>query len=307
MPQAAFVTDPCLSTGTNLPAAGNALAFTIIVATYNDWAPLNEFLSSLAQQTITSRFDVILVDDGSSETAPEFISNWKAHFPLTIIRRPHAGISAARNLGTLSSSASVLLFADADCKLDPDCLKVLEKAIHALPEQHFFQLHLSGDCSRGLVGRAEQLRLMTLQNHFLRPDGSIRYLNTAGFAVRRGKVDIVAGLFDPLAIRAEDTLLLANLIQRGELPFFVPGAVVQHIVSLPLAGYLRKAMRSARLEARTFDIISSAGVKIRVSHRERLRMLWSAWKFSQDQAIGRPAWFVLLARQVLHSLARFRH
>jgi hypothetical protein len=29
------------------------------------------------------------------------------------------------------------------------------------------------------------------------------------------------GLFDPSALRAEDTLLLASLMQRGELPFFV--------------------------------------------------------------------------------------
>ena len=288
-------------------SAESCLDFTIIVATHDDWTPLEEFLSSLAQQTITSNFDVVLVDDGSREAAPEFISKWKTHFPLTIIRQPHAGISAARNRGTESSTGSVLVFADADCRLDRDCLRVLERTIHASPAQPCFQLHLAGDCSRGVVGKAEQLRLMTLQKHFLRPDGSIRYLNTAGFAVRRGKVDIDAGLFDPVAIRAEDTLLLANLIQRGELPFFAPGAIVRHIVSLSLAAYLRKAMRSARLEARTFDIISSAGVDIRVSHRERLSMLWSAWRFSQDPAIGRPAWFVLLARQVLHWIAGFCH
>ncbi len=288
-------------------SAGNCLDFTIIVATHDDWAPLEEFLSSLAQQTITSNFDVVLVDDGSREAAPEFISKWKTHFPLTIIRQPHAGISAARNRGTQSSTGSVLVFADADCRLDRDCLRALERTINASPAQHCFQLHLAGDCSQGVVGKAEQLRLMTLQKHFLRSDGSIRYLNTAGFAVRRGKVDIDAGLFDPVAIRAEDTLLLANLIQRGELPFFAPGAIVQHIVSLSLVAYLRKAMRSARLEARTFDIISSAGVDIRVSHRERLNMLWSAWRFSQDTAIGRPAWFVLLARQVLHWIAGFCH
>ena len=302
------MTDPSLSTqfhGANLPAAGSSPAFTIVVAAYNDWAPLKEFLSSLAQQTITSSFDVIVVDDGSNDAAPEFIASWKTHFPLTIIRQPHAGIAAARNRGTQSSSASVLVFADADCRLDRDCLRVLEKTISTLPEQHFFQLHLVGDCTSGLVGQAEQLRLMTLQNHFLRPDGSIRYLNTAGFAVRRRKVDIEAGLFDPVAIRAEDTLLLANLIKRGELPFFVPDAIVQHIVSLSLVAYLRKVMRSARLEARAFDIISSAGVKIRVSHRQRLNMLSSAWKFSQDPSIGRPAWFVLLARQVLHLIAGY--
>ena len=302
------MTDPSLSTQfhtANPSAAAHCISFTIIVAAYNDWAALEELLHSLAQQTITSTFDVIVVDDGSSETAPEFVSSWKTQFPLTIIRQLHAGISAARNRGTQTSEGSVLVFADADCRLDRDCLTVLERTINTLPEQHFFQLHLVGDCSNGSVGKAEHLRLMTVQNHFLRPEGSIRYLNTAGFAVRRGKVDIEAGLFDPAVIRAEDSLLLANLIKGGNLPFFVPGAIVQHSVPLSLVAYLCKAMRSARLEARTFDIISSTGVKIRVSLRERIGMLWSAWKSSQDRAIGRPAWFVLLARQVLHWIARF--
>jgi len=299
IPQASGMTDSSLS------APRNNLDFSIIVATHNDWAPLEKFLSSLAEQANPSSFDVIVVDDGSTDAAPEFISKWKTQFPLTIIRQPHAGISAARNRGTQNSRGSVLVFADADCRLDRDCLRVLERTINALPEKHYFQLHMVGDCSSGSVGRAEQLRLMTLQTYFLRPDGSIRYLNTAGFAVRRANVQVDAGLFDPVAVRAEDTLLLANLIKRGELPFFVSGAIVQHNVSLSLVAYLRKAIRSAHLEAKTFDVISTAGVKIRVSHRERLSMLWSAWKFSQDRAIRRPAWFVLLARQVLRLIAGF--
>ena len=47
----------------------------------------------------------------------------------------------------------------------------------------------------------------------LQPDGRIRYLNTAGFAIRRTAVNVEEGLFDPVAIRAEDTLLLANLMK----------------------------------------------------------------------------------------------
>jgi len=303
------VTDSSVSTqlDAGLSSAGSSLDFSIIVAVYNDWAPLRECLRSLAQQMATASFDVIIVDDGSREAAPEYISNWKSHYSLTIIRQAHAGISAARNRGIQASKAPVLVFVDADCRLDLDCLRVLSRTVGASPEQDVFQLHLVGDCANGSVGKAEQLRLMTLQNHLLQPSGVIRYLNTAGFAIRRHKVDIEAGLFDPIAIRAEDTLLLANLIRSGELPLFVPGAIVQHAVSLPLLAYLRKAMRSAYLEGRTFDIISSTGLGIRVSHRERLNMLRVAWQFSADGNIGRLAWFILVARQALHWIATFSY
>ncbi|MGO9434929.1 MAG: hypothetical protein ACLP00_11665, partial [Terracidiphilus sp.] len=68
------------------------------------------------------------------------------------------------------------------------------------------------------------LRLTTFQSLMLQPDDRIRYLNTAGFAIRRARLGIETDVFDPVALRAEDTLLLANLMQVGELPLFVPEA-----------------------------------------------------------------------------------
>jgi hypothetical protein len=169
------------------------------------------------------------------------------------------------------------------------------------PQHAGFQLHITGDSS-GLVGRSEELRLETLQNHLRQPDGCIRYLNTSGFAIRREGVDIERGLFDPAVVRAEDTLLLANLITDGKLPLFVDTATVRHAIPLSLAALLKKDMRSAYLETATFDRIAAMGVKIRTSHRERLGMLAKMWKMSGGRSIGRLAWFVALTRTALARL-----
>jgi hypothetical protein len=127
-------------------------------------------------------------------------------------------------------------------------------------------------------------------------------LNTAGFAIRRSRVDIKRGIFDPAALRAEDTLLLSELMQARELPLFVHDAIVQHATRLSLIASLRKSMRSAYLEGRTYEIIATKGVRIRVSHRERLSMLWSMWKNSGERSIGRSAWFVVAIRQTLQRI-----
>jgi len=288
------------------PISNTRPLFSIVIPVFNDWALLDRCLQSVAQQKNGACFEVVIVDDGSSEPVPDFIRRWNGNCPLTIIRESHAGISAARNRGVQSSRGAVLVFVDADCTLQADCLAALGAAVAEFPRHICFQLHLVGDCSR-LVGRAEELRLASLQDHMLQPDGRIRYLNTSGFAIRRAAVDTDNGVFDPLALRAEDTLLLATLMQRGELPFFVPKAVVQHAIPLSLMECLRKDLRSVYLVEKTYDTIASMGVSFRLSHRERLSMLWSMWKISGRESIGRSAWFVVTVRRALHFIASFAH
>jgi glycosyltransferase involved in cell wall biosynthesis len=272
--------------------------FSLIIAVYNDWAMLQGCLQSLARQTDGPSFEVIIVDDGSTVPAPEFVRNSSFSFPLTLLPQLHTGIPSARNTGIRTSNGAVLLFVDADCRLDENCLTALSSAIVSSPQHNCFQLRLVGNCSN-LVGRAEELRLITLQQHMRQPDGQIRYLNTAGFAIRRTRANIEAGVFDPAALRAEDTLLLADLMQAGELPLFVPDAIVEHYIPLSLVGCFRKDVRSAYLEGRTYDIIASKGVRIRLTYRERLQLLSSMWKTARQPSIGRPAWFVLTLRQTI--------
>jgi len=277
--------------------------FSVIIAAYNDWLPLAECLKSLQQQTDAPSFEVVVIDDGSREAAPEFICNWSRLYPLRIARQAHAGISAARNRGVQMSTGSTLIFVDADCRFEIGCLARLGSLVSQSPHS-CFQLHVVGDRS-GLVGKAEELRLATLQSYLIQPDGCIRYLNTAGFAIRREKVNANGKLFNPAALRAEDTLLLAMLMKEGRLPFFVNAAVVQHVIPLSLMECLRKDIWSAYLEGKTYHIIASNGISVRVSHRDRLKMLSVMWRTSRQQSLGYAAWFVLVARQALQRLISY--
>ncbi len=277
---------------------------SVIIAVYNDWTALYSCLNSLAQQADGPDFEVIVVDDGSNDSAPESIRQWSSRFRLNCLRQPHAGVSAARNHGIQTSQGSILLFVDADSRLQRNCLSALASTIAARPMQNHFQLRLVGN-KRGVVGRAEELRLRTLQNQLLQPNGYIRYLNTAGFAILRAKVNVEIGLFDPSAARSEDTLLLASLIERDELPFFVADAIIEHDIPLSLLECFRKDIRSALLETRTFNRIASKGIRVRMTHPERVRMLGSMWNVSREPSIGRLAWLVLMARQSLQRIISF--
>ncbi len=275
---------------------------SIVIAVYNDWKLLDRCLRSLAGQVAAPKFEVIVVDDGSSESAPEHILQWNASFALLSLRQSHQGISIARNFGVRRSTGSVLLFVDTDCRFHQNCLAALASTMDSFPQEGYFQLRLTGAYTT-LVGRVEHLRLLALQNFLLQADGHIRYLNTAGFATRRSRLEVDKGLFEPAALRGEDTLLLANLILRGELPLFASAAIVEHAIPLSLLGYITKDIRSAYLEVRTYDMIAALGVRVRITNRERLRMLISMWKASRQDSIGRLTWFVLSGKQTLRWMA----
>src|SRR5690349_13449232 len=108
--------------------------YSVIIAVYNDWKVLDRCLESLSEQEHAPSFEVIIADDGSTEPTPELIQRWQHHYPLTIERQPHAGISIARNRGAQISRGSILLFVDADSRLEANCLAALNSTVTSSPQ-----------------------------------------------------------------------------------------------------------------------------------------------------------------------------
>src|SRR5262249_51824278 len=137
------------------------------------------------------------------------------------------------------------------------------------------------------------------QEFLLLPDGSIRYLNTAGFAVRRSYIEENGNLFDERLTRGEDTLLLATLMQRDQLPLFMQSATISHALELSAWGYLLKALRTSTAEAQAYSIMATMGVNVRMNYRQRWQLLSRVWKISNTEPMGRLACMLLVARQTL--------
>ncbi|HKW17007.1 MAG TPA: glycosyltransferase family 2 protein [Terriglobales bacterium] len=276
---------------------------SVIIPVYNDWKMLDGCLRALSLETGTA-LEIIVVDDGSDESCPEFIRQWCNHLPLKILEQEHKGISEARNSGIRACKGLLLLFIDADCRVQANCLSKVTTAATRFPQENYFQLRLIGDPSV-LTGRAEHLRLTVLQQQSLQSDGHIRYANTAGFAVRRLTSDVHIPLFDPKAPRGEDTLLLVNLLRAGEIPLFTPEAAVQHLVPRSLFKCFRKDISSGYLQSPAYAVIDATGIRIRMSNRARFRMIISLWYAAKSYSGGKAAWLVLLARQLLERATLF--
>jgi glycosyltransferase involved in cell wall biosynthesis len=106
-------------------------AVSVIIPTFNRWPLVREAVASVLAQSYRN-FEVIVVDDGSSDGTVEKLSARRDH--LKIIRQPRTGVSAARNAGARAACGHYLAFLDSDDLWLPDKLAIQIAFMRAHPE-----------------------------------------------------------------------------------------------------------------------------------------------------------------------------
>ena len=99
-------------------------AISVVVATRNRAHYLPEVLQSLAQQQCAADFEVIVIDNGSTDSTPTLLDAWchrDSRFKTAFEPRP--GLSRAKNAGVRIASGNLLLFTDDDMRLDSDWIE----------------------------------------------------------------------------------------------------------------------------------------------------------------------------------------
>jgi hypothetical protein len=88
---------------------------SVVIPTHNRAALLEQSLNSFTTQSLSARdFELIVVDDGSTDGTAEVCDKRSSDLPLTLLRLTRSGIAAAKNLGVLAANAPIVLFFDDD-------------------------------------------------------------------------------------------------------------------------------------------------------------------------------------------------
>lgn len=107
--------------------ARSGTEISVVVATYNRAELLAGALQSLAEQTLDpSLFELVVVDNGSTDETPELVAEFrrshaKPHTRLISEKRP--GLGRARNTGDEQAEGRLIAFLDDDARAEPDWLE----------------------------------------------------------------------------------------------------------------------------------------------------------------------------------------
>jgi glycosyltransferase involved in cell wall biosynthesis len=211
---------------------------SVVVATHNRAKRLERLLAGLREQTLSpSRFEVIVVDDGSTDATQDVLAREQARGLLCLTTLAHAdprGPGGARNRGWPVAGAPVVAFTDDDCVPTPTWLEALLGRFNCGDEP----------IVRGVTvpNPAEAHRLdpyaKTVDISYSSP-----HYETCNIAYPRALLQRVGGFDESFRIAGEDGDLGWRAAAAGGRPEFAPEAVVHHAVfARGPAGGLRDAL-----------------------------------------------------------------
>ena len=197
---------------------------SIIIPAYNAEKTIGQCLKALLEQSYPAdSYEVIVVDDGSTDKTGEIAQGYKVRY----IRQENQGPAVARNKGTQEAKGEIILFTDSDCVPDVHWAGEMAKSFKD-PEIAAVKGAYKTN-QKSLVARFAQIEFEE-RYEMLKKADSIDMIDTYSAGFRRD-IFLKTGGFDASFPSAnnEDTELSYRMSKLGLKMVFNPGAIVYHL------------------------------------------------------------------------------
>ncbi len=220
-------------------------AITAIVCTRNGRGRISTCLEALLGSDCSADFEVMVVDDGSTDGTSDFI---RAHYPqVELVRIEAGGLSVARNIGAQLAKADILAYTDDDCEPDREWLQRVLQFLQSHPDH-------AAVGGPNLPQRPQHWREAVVcaapgaPSHVMLDDLTAEHLPGCNLVVRKSALEQVEG-FDPRFHAAGDDVDFCWRLQNRDLTLgFDAGAFVRHWRRPSLRSYLRQQLGYGRAE-----------------------------------------------------------
>jgi glycosyltransferase involved in cell wall biosynthesis len=188
-----------------------AMHVSVVVPTRNRIDLLESLLRGLLAQTASrDRYEIIVVDDGSTDSTPSLLDRYtREHANLRRVRSNGQGPARARNAGLALALGDVVAFTDDDCVPDSNWIEVILEAFH-------HDRSLAG--LEGLTYTTPEL-VTPLTHQIVITEGGRSFV-TCNIAYRRDVLLALSGFDDDFeTAHNEDVDLAWRVMERGPIRF----------------------------------------------------------------------------------------
>jgi len=228
----------------------------VVIPTRNMASTIGAQLTALAGQTYGGRWEVLIVDNGSSDDTVAAVTRWTGRLPgLRIVTAPGSrSCGHARNVGADATVSDALAFCDADDVVGAGWLAAM---VDALSDHDL----VTGPLEHQRLNPPDIARLMSGVGSDAAPVAYrfLPYAMGANLGVRRSVFDALKG-FGPHLRTGEDVDFSWRAQVAGTTLHFAPHAVVHRRWPASPAGLARQHARYATLAPRLYQDYARHGM-----------------------------------------------
>ncbi len=105
------------------------ILFSIVVPVYNRPEEVRELLESLQKQDFQKDFEVVIVEDGSSESSESIVEKFRDKLNISYYYKENSGPGDSRNFGMQKAKGNYFIILDSDCILPEQYLLEVDKEL----------------------------------------------------------------------------------------------------------------------------------------------------------------------------------